>query len=105
MNLPQMDSIQESKAPWNNDMQEPVEIEVAVSVTLSKIVKVKVNDYTRDEDGYNFEDCDLKSAVEDQVILPQDALRCLRNTFTANHSKIFYDLKDWEVDDFAVTEN
>lgn len=68
------------------------EVEVTVSVTLSKTVKIKVNDYIikeegLDEDGQfyqelDFSECDLNRAVQEQVLLPQ------------------YYIKDWNVDDF-----
>lgn len=81
-------------APWNQKENPEREIEVTVSVTLSKTIKVMVSDYDvinsgKDEDGNYFEDidysnCDLKEAVTNQELLPQD--KCL----------------DWEVDDFEV---
>lgn len=70
-------------APWNQVDNPEREIDVTVSVTLSKTVKIKVSDYEitdsgKDEDGEYFEDidysnCDLKSAVEEQIVLPQTA--------------------------------
>lgn len=70
------------------------EIEVTISVTLSKNTKIKISDYKitncgNDEDGVYFEDidysdCDLKGVVEEQITLPQ-------NTY-----------KDWNIDDFEV---
>lgn len=81
-------------APWNQEENPEREIEVTVSVTLSKTIKVKVSDYNiieagKDEDGEYFEDidysnCDLKEAVERQIRLPQ-------NKFP-----------DWNVDDFEI---
>lgn len=81
-------------APWNQVDPPEKEIEVTVSVTLSKTIKVKVSDYEivdsgKDEDGEYFEEvdysnCDLKGVVENQYILPQD--KC----------------SDWDVDDFEV---
>lgn len=81
-------------APWNQVDPPEKEIEVTVSVTLSKTIKVKVSDYEivdsgKDEDGEYFEEvdysnCDLKGAIENQYILPQD--KC----------------SDWDVDDFEV---
>lgn len=83
-------------APWNQIDNPERKIEVTVSVTLSKTVKIKVSDYEitdsgKDEDGEYFEDidysnCDLKKAVKEQIILPQDTC------------------KGWNVDDFEVIE-
>lgn len=81
------------------------EAEVVVSVTLSKSFKVEVADYTtekeKNEDGstsiyYDFSDCDLKQAVEDQILLPQDAHKYVNGTYRAK------DLEGWNVDDFEV---
>ena len=77
-------------APWNEETNEPIKITVAVSITLSKSVVVEVDDYEKipdiDEEGhkgyeYNFDNCDLKKAVIEQIDVP---------------------LQDWCVDDFEV---
>ena len=94
-------------APWNQADNPEREIEVTVSVTLSKTVKIKVSDYEitdsgKDEDGEYFEDidysnCDLKGAVEEQVILPQSA-----HMYVKGNSKVQEDLSNWYVDDLEV---
>ena len=94
-------------APWNQGDNPEKEVEVTVSITLSKTVKIKVSDYTvldsdKDENGEYFEDisysdCDLRSEVERQVILPQDAYK-----LQLIETKARRDLEDWNVDDFAV---
>lgn len=93
-NYPTMSQNEESNAPWNQVDNPEKEIEVTVSVTLSKTLKISVSDYEitnsgKDEDGQYIEDldfsnCDLKEAVENQYILPQD--KC----------------SDWYIDDFEV---
>lgn len=98
-------------APWNQVDNPKREIEVTVSVTLSKTVKIKVSDYEitdsgKDEDGEYFEDidysnCDLKGAVEEQIVLPQEAYRFI--TSSGNKS-VKEKLKGWNVDDFEVIE-
>ena len=98
-------------APWNQVDNPEREIEVTVSVTLSKTVKVRVSDYEitdsgKDEDGEYFEDidysnCDLKGAVEEQIVLPQEAYRYI--TSSGNKS-VKEELKGWNVDDFEVVE-
>lgn len=97
-----------SDAPWNQVENPEREVEVTISITLSKTVKVKVKDYEivdsgRDEDGEYFEDidysnCDLKSAVEEQLFLPQDA----GDLMVKNNIKEGYDLQNYIVDDFEV---
>lgn len=94
-------------APWNQVDNPEREIEVTVSVTLSKTVKIKVSDYEitdsgRDDDGEYFEDidysnCDLKSAVEEQIVLPQSA-----HTYVKGNPKVHEDLSNWCVDDLEV---
>lgn len=96
----------DSKAPWNKKKSTEKEIEVCISVTLSKTVKVKVDDYIItdsgiDEDGNYYEDidyseCNLKEAVENQITLPQDAYN-----FVVNH-KARKDLENWNIDDMEV---
>ena len=94
-------------APWNQVDNPEREIEVTVSVTLSKTVKIKVSDYEitdsgKDEDGEYFEDidcsnCDLKSAVEEQIVLPQSA-----HTYVKSNPKVHEDLSNWCVDDLEI---
>lgn len=98
-------------SPWNKEENPEKEIEVTVSVTLSKTVKIKVSDYDitdsgKDEDGEYFEDidysnCDIKGAVEEQIVLPQKAWDYIAPK-TKKDAKAIFDLKDWNVDDFEV---
>ncbi len=83
-------------APWNQEDLKPRTIEVTVSITLSKTVRVEVDNYTiedgTDEDGnhntyYDYSDCDLEQAVRDQIPLPTDEGQ---------------EFNDWSEDDFAV---
>lgn len=94
-------------APYNEVETPEREIEVTVSVTLSKTVKIKVSDYQitdsgKDEDGEYFEDidysdCDLKGAVEEQIVLPQSA-----HIYVKNNPKVHEDLSNWCVDDLEL---
>lgn len=95
------------KAPWNQSDLPEKEIKVLVSVTLSKNVKVRVSDYGvvdgTDEDGCYFEDidyseCDLYGAVEDQIVLPQEAYSYVKPV-TGRESKACSDLTGWHVDE------
>lgn len=97
----------DSRAPWNEKDIPEKEVEVCVSVTLSKTIKIKVSDYEiidsgKDEDGEYFEDidysnCDLKKAVEEQITLPQNA--CVH---MLPQTKVCKDLAGWNVDDMEV---
>jgi uncharacterized protein YdbL (DUF1318 family) len=103
-------------APWNQEDPEPRTIEVTVSITLSKTMKIEVDDYTAegeiDEDSgdynvyYDYSDCDLRKAVEEQVYLPNEAYRNLHDAVNATQNtrakRCLEDLKGWEVDDFEV---
>lgn len=94
-------------APWNQIDKPEKEIEVTVSITLSKTFKVIVNDYEInakgiDTDGTYFEDidysnCNLKEAVEEQILLPQEAFMALSTACKARQ-----DLENWNVDEFEV---
>lgn len=97
------------RAPYNQVDSPDKEIEVLVSITLSKTVKVRVNDYTieesgKDEDGSyyqieNYSNCDLENAVKEQIVLPQDAYKYL-TVNTDKNKDAFNNLKDWNVDEF-----
>lgn len=112
-NYPLMSQSEWDSAPWNQVDNPEREIEVTVSVTLSKTVKIKVSDYEitdsgKDEDGEYFEDvdysnCDLKSAVEKQIVLPQKAWGYIVPISNREVNAIS-DLKDWNVDDFEIIE-
>ena len=78
------------------------EVEVTVSVTLSKTLKIKVSDYTVDSEGnVDYSDCNLREAVENQIILPQEAYKYV-NPYTFNKHETIEDLSNWDVDDFEV---
>ena len=106
-NYPPMSQSEWDNAPWNQVDNPEREIEVTVSVTLSKIVSIKVSDYKitdfgKDEDGEYFEDidysdCDIKGAVEEEIILPQSAYM-----YVKSNPKVCKDLSNWYVDDFEV---
>ena len=106
-NYPPMSQSEWDNAPWNQVDNPEREIEVTVSVTLSKTVKIKVSDYEitdsgRDDDGEYFEDidysnCDLKGAIEEQIVLPQSA-----HMYVKSNPKVREDLSNWCVDDLEV---
>ena len=106
-NYPTMSQSEWNNAPWNQEDNPEKEIEVTVSVTLSKTVKVRVSDYEitdsgRDEDG-EYSNCDLKGAVEEQIVLPQKAWDYIAPK-TKREVNAIFDLKDWNVDDFEVVQ-
>lgn len=96
----------DSRAPYNEEENPEVEIEVTVSITLSKTVTVKVTDYDIvdewvDEDGNyscerDFSETNLLAAVEEQIILPQDASLYVD---VGSDLKAANDLSGWHVDE------
>ena len=70
-NYPPMSQSDWDRAPWNEVELPPKDVEVTVSVTISKTMKVPVGDYIIDEEGEaDFSNCDLKKAVEENIKLP-----------------------------------
>lgn len=117
-NCPLLSKLEEERAPWNQEDKEPKKITVTVSMTLSKDVEVEVTDYIAknevDEDNndtvnYDFSECDLKKAVENQITLPSEAYNKLHHAIYLTKDwqakDSIEDLKDWCVDDFTVIEN
>lgn len=110
-----------SSAPWNQVEYPEKEIEVTVSITLSKTLKIDVDDYEvyeeEDEDGHyevvNFDNCDLIKAVEEQYVLPQNLAQFTKNIFNEDLDlkavgmprylkNAIIDCKDWNVDEFEI---
>jgi hypothetical protein len=99
-------------APYNWHEQPEIELEVTVSLTISKTVKVYTTDYAVDveedyEDGtcyksYNFDDCDLQELVQEQIELPHELAKDLKEKKYLTDSQKELMLKDcsgWTVDD------
>ena len=86
-------------APWNEPEIEYKEIEVTISLTISKTTKIIVPD---------IEDLDnsiLKTAVEDQIVLPHeiDIIKTILRNNSFNKI-VIEDLSGWIVDDFEVIQ-
>lgn len=106
-NYPAMSKSEWDNAPWNEEILPDKEIEVTVSVTLSKTVKINVDDYTVEEDGsIDYSSCDLNKAVMEQITLPKDAYNKLFNVVCNSESteaiRALCDLNGWSLDDFEV---
>ncbi len=104
-------------APWNEVDLPEREVDVTVSVTLSKSFKVAVSDYTvertYDEDGYyedeDYSECDLYKAASEQIVMPQDLADCIEKLckdagieLPSNIKRVLEDCKKWSVDDIEV---
>jgi len=114
-NYPVMSTIEESQAPWNETEKE---IEVLVSITLSKKVKVNIpsvfENINYDEDGNSIveddvSDIELENAVSDEIFMPQEISQHMRD-YLIRHKykinpqceKILKDGSDWSIDEFTV---
>ena len=99
-------AVNDPRAPYNDVENPEVELNVLVSVTLSKVVTVKVKDYDivdegQDEDGnyycdMDFSDTNLLAAVEEQIVLPQDSSLYVD---VGSNLKAANDLSGWNVDE------
>lgn len=87
------------------------EVEVTICLSLSKTVKVCVDDYRYEEDEegkphIDFSKCDLKKAVEEQIVMPHELTKYAKDIFNKVESKyvrdVIKDCDDWCVDDFEV---
>ena len=86
-------------APWNEPELKEKEIDVTISITLSKTTKIVVPDIK------DLDDSILKEAVKDQVVLPHEIE--IIKTISGNSSldkRVIEDLSGWVVDDFEVIE-
>lgn len=105
-NYPRMNDYDWDSAPFNEHDNIEREIEVEVTLTLKKTVKIKVDDYIsngyeKDEDGNCFDDidyssCNIEKAVDEQIVLPQDAKKYI-SANTDMGKKAYKDLSDWEL--------
>lgn len=105
-------------SPWNQVDRPEREIEVTVSVTLSKTMRILVDDYRAEEDdeghpSFDYSDCNLHKAVEEQSVLPQNLALFTERMFghdinlkAAGMPKYLKDAitdcKGWHVDDYEV---
>lgn len=120
------------EAPWNQSDPEPVEVNVAISQTLSRSTKILVTDYTAnewedvepDDEGvffitreveYDFSNSDLKGAYEEQEYTIPKLLDYLKTYLIADIANCNIDsgkkqklqhildcCEGWEVDETEV---
>lgn len=110
-------------APWNKPDYEDREVEVTVSITMSKSFKLKTGnydiiDYGEDEDGDYYEDIvfnDLKSDVEYKFVMPNNLSKYTKVIFKEDLDlkaagmpkcliEALEDCDNWVVDDFEVIQ-
>jgi hypothetical protein len=86
-------------APWNEPEIEYKEVEVTISLTISKTTKITVPDIK------NIDSSILKEAVKEQIVLPHEVevIKAISNE-SALDKRVIEDLSNWIVDDFEVVE-
>lgn len=86
-------------APWNKPEIEYKEVEVTISLTISKTTKITVPDIK------NLNSSILKEAVKEQIVLPHEieVIKAISNE-SALDKRVIEDLSNWVVDDFEVVE-
>lgn len=124
-----------SDAPWNQSDQEPLQVEVTISQSLSRPATIQVSDYITnewedieyDEDGhinrtkgieYDFSNSNLKRSYEEQEYTIPELLDYLKSYLIADIAKcsegssrkkklqhILKCCENWEVDETEVIEN
>ena len=121
-------------APYNQSNIEPIQLNVIISQSLSRLTTIEVTDYITnewedieiDEDGkfhkiegieYDFSDSDLKETYERQEYTIPELLDYLKDYLITDINKCNEDskkrklqhilkcCKDWEVDETEVIEN
>ena len=120
-----------SLAPWNQEKQDSELIEVTISQTFSKQLKIEVDDYETvkdaDEDGVYFwndySGCNLKECVEKQCYTINDILEKVQNlheefkelifnnpnpinfsNFSDELKRLAEACKDWNEDEMEVVQ-
>jgi hypothetical protein len=84
-------------APWNEPEVEYKEVEVTISLTISKTTKITVPDIK------NLDSSILKEAVKEQIVLPHkvEFIKEISNE-SALDKRVIEDLSNWIEDDFEV---
>lgn len=121
-NTPTLMQSERMNAPWNDEGNKPLDVEVTVSLTISKTLKVPVDDYIKcpmekDDDGVlqqdiDFSECDFYNAVKSNKVLPVNLAKSIKKYFDylnkkgiktpESYNQILNDCSGWEVDDFEV---
>lgn len=90
-----------SWAPWNQPTIENIEVEVTVSLTISKTLKIRIPGMNGKP--FPITDSELKDAVINQKWLPHEIANIGDVILSASEQKsIIEDLDNWVEDDFEV---
>jgi hypothetical protein len=88
-------------APWNKPELKEQEIDVTISITLSKTTKITVHTL---DDTDHLDSNYLKECVESLVCLPHEIKYISMLPDVIIPSKIIEDFDNWVVDDFEVIQ-
>lgn len=102
-------------APWNEEEKPSKTVYVTVSITMSKFMEIKVDDYIADcddEEAHNTEYV-LANAVNNTVVLPHELSRYMKSFFKYDPSfknvevpkhlkEIMEGCDNWIIDDMEV---
>ena len=89
------------EAPYNEKVNDPIDVDIDVSITLHKRLTVSVDDYDLDDNEISFDECNFKEIVKDQKILPNEAYKYI-NGNTRKGKKAISDLKGWEMENIEI---
>ena len=89
------------EAPYNEKVNNPIDVDLDVSITLHKTLTVSVDDYDIDNGEVSFDECDFKGAVKQQKILPNESYKYI-NGNTRKGKKAISDLKGWEMENIEI---
>ena len=89
------------EAPYNEKINNPLDVDVDVSIILHKRLTVSVDDYDIDNGEVSFDECNLKGSVNEQKILPNESYKYI-NGNTKKGKKAISDLKGWDIEDIKI---
>lgn len=85
-NYPLMSASEWSRAPFNQDILEPVEFNVTMSSSMSKNMEVKTRDYKKDDDGDidTYDTNWVGAASESNMLSPIELIKALSDILKAD---------------------
>lgn len=111
-------SYYDPNAPWNQTEPDPVELDVEVSVTLSRVATVETTNYNYDEDGVDIQDTDgdisgyYSEAYTDIPTLLNELAKYIRAELSNgcephrkwDLQKMLASCEGWEITDFEIED-
>lgn len=109
----------DSNAPWNKEDLPEKEVDCFVTLTITKIIPLKVNDYKVDTSEncikYDFSKCDFYNALDKQVAMPHNLSKFTKRMFDYDLNlksvgmpmylkEALKDCDDWNVESLNIEE-